>query len=224
MSPQVSGAAGLRIEGLSFTYPGWPPTLSKLSLEVPAGRSGFLLGPSGSGKSTLLRCIAGLERGYAGHVVLAGQPLDVLPPHRRGVGLMLQEPALFPHLSVAGNVAFGLPYRGVPRAGRRAEALHWLGLVGLADRADAAVDELSGGQRSRVALARTLAARPKAVLLDEPLSGLDAARRLELGDRVKALLAAQGVPALWVTHDEAEARRLGDATWRLVDGRAAAQG
>ena len=211
---------GLRVEDLSFTYPGWPATLAALSLAVPAGRSGFLLGPSGSGKSTLLRCIAGLERGYSGRIVLDGQPLEGLPPHRRGVGLMLQEPALFPHLTVAGNVAFGLPYRGVPRAARRAEALHWLGLVGLSDRADAAVDELSGGQRSRVALARTLAARPKAVLLDEPLSGLDAALRLDLGGRLKALLAAQGVPALWVTHDEAEAGRLGDAVWRLVDGRA----
>ena len=211
----------LRVEGLSFTYPGWPPTLQGLALEVPAGRSGFLLGPSGSGKSTLLRCIAGLERTYAGRVLLDGQALDGLPPHRRGVGLMFQEPALFPHLTVAQNVAFGLPYHGVPRPQRRADALHWLDLVGLADRADAQVDELSGGQRSRVALARTLAARPKAVLLDEPLSGLDAALRLDLGTRVKALLAAQGAPALWVTHDEAEARRLADRTWRLVDGRAA---
>jgi thiamine transport system ATP-binding protein len=210
----------LRVEGLSFTYPGWPPTLQGLALEVPAGQSGFLLGPSGAGKSTLLRCIAGLERSYAGRVVLGGQTLDALPAHRRGVGLMFQEPALFPHLTVAQNVAFGLPYQGVPRAARRADALHWLDLVGLAERADAQVDELSGGQRSRVALARTLAARPKAVLLDEPLSGLDAARRLDLGTRVKALLAAQGVPALWVTHDEAEAGRLADRTWRLEGGRA----
>ncbi|MFA5943384.1 MAG: ABC transporter ATP-binding protein [Candidatus Thermoplasmatota archaeon] len=210
----------LRIEGLSFTYPGWPPTLSGLSLEVPAGKSGFLLGPSGSGKSTLLRCIAGLERGYAGRVLLDGQPLENLAPHQRAVGFMFQEPALFPHLTVGQNVAFGLPHQGVPRSQRRDQALHWLRLVGLSDRADAAVDELSGGQRSRVALARTLAARPKAVLLDEPLSGLDAELRLDLGIRLKDLLAAQGVPALWVTHDEAEARRLGDAVWRLAAGRA----
>jgi ABC-type Fe3+/spermidine/putrescine transport system ATPase subunit len=212
----------LRVEGLSLTFPGWPTTLRELSLEVPAGHSGFLLGPSGAGKSTLLRCIAGLDRTYTGRVLLDGQALDGLPPHRRGVGLMFQEPALFPHLTVAQNVAFGLPYHGVPRAARRADALRWLDLVGLGDRADAAVDELSGGQRSRVALARTLAARPRAVLLDEPLSGLDAALRLDLGTRVKALLAAQGVPALWVTHDEAEASRLADRTWRLVDGRAVA--
>ncbi|MHB1260505.1 MAG: ABC transporter ATP-binding protein [Thermoplasmatota archaeon] len=211
---------GLRVERLSFTYPGWPPTLDGLSLDLPAARSGFLLGPSGSGKSTLLRCIAGLERGYAGRVMLGGQSLDSLPAHKRGVGLMLQETALFPHLTAIGNVAFGLPYRGLPRRRLHEEALHWLGLVGLADRADAKVDELSGGQRSRVALARTLAARPRAVLLDEPLSGLDAPLRLDLGVRLKALLAAQGVPSLWVTHDEAEARRLADVAWRLVDGKA----
>lgn len=213
----------LRVEGLTFTFPGWPPTLAGVGLEVPGGRLGFLLGPSGAGKSTLLRCIAGLETGYGGRVLLGDQAIDALPPHRRGIGMMFQEPALFPHLDVGGNVAFGLPRRGMTRAARRAEALRWLDLVGLADRAGAAVDELSGGQRSRVALARTLAARPKAVLLDEPLSGLDPDRRASLGRQVKDLLAAQGVPALWVTHDPEEARRLGDATYRLVDGRALGQ-
>lgn len=212
--------ASLRVEGLSFTFPGWPPTLRNVDLEVLGGTSGFLLGPSGAGKSTLLRCIAGLQPGYSGRVVLAGQPIDALPPHRRGIGMMFQEPALFPHLDVAGNVAYGLRYRDVPRRERRGEALRWLELVGLADRADAAVDELSGGQRSRVALARTLAAKPRAVLLDEPLSGLDPELRADLGGRVKRLLAEQGVPALWVTHDPGEARRLGDALWRLVDGKA----
>lgn len=213
-------SAGLSVEDLSFTYAGWPATLQGLSLHVPAGRSGFLLGPSGAGKSTLLRCIAGLEQGYAGHVRLDGQSLDGLPPHRRHVGFMAQEPALFTHLDVTANVGFGLRYRGVPRSGRRAEALRWLRIVGLEDKAASRVDELSGGQRSRVALARTLAAQPLAVLLDEPLSGLDSERRASLGQQVKEILAAQGVPALWVTHDEEEARRLGDVAWRLVDGKA----
>jgi ABC-type Fe3+/spermidine/putrescine transport system ATPase subunit len=208
----------LRIEGLHYTYPGWPPTLRGVDLEVPDGTSGFLLGPSGSGKSTLLRCIAGLEPRYQGRVQVAGVALDALPAHRRSVGLMFQEPALFPHLDVLGNVAFGV--RAPNRRARRGEAQHWLDLVGLADRADAAVDELSGGQRQRVALARTLAAKPRAVLLDEPLAALDADLRTDLGDRVKRLLAEQGVPALWVTHDEDEARRLGDAVWRLRDGKA----
>lgn len=216
----------LQLRGLAFTYPGWPPTLRGVDLDVPPGTSAFLLGPSGSGKSTLLRCIAGLEPSYTGQVVLDGVPLDALPVHRRGVGMMFQEPALFPHLDVAANVAFGLRYRTDfdhrwlgRRARERAEAQRWLELVGLADRADAQVDELSGGQRQRVALARTLAAKPRAVLLDEPLAALDKELRDELGLKVKSLLAQQGVPALWVTHDEGEARRLGDSVWRLVDGR-----
>lgn len=210
----------LQVRGLWYTYSGWEPTLRDLSLEVAGGTSAFLLGPSGSGKSTLLRCIAGLEQGYTGQVLLDGAPLDGLPPHLRHVGLMAQEPALFPHLDVLRNVAFGLRYRGVPRRNQTAEAMHWLSLVGLDTRADAAVDELSGGQRSRVALARTLAARPKAVLLDEPLASLDAELRASLGQRVKALLAAEGIPALWVTHDRAEAARLADQAWVLSGGHA----
>ena len=216
----------LAVRGLRYTYPGWPPTLAGVDLDVADGTSAFLLGPSGSGKSTLLRCIAGLEPGGEGTVACGGERLDGLPPHRRRVGLMAQEPALFPHLDVAGNVAFGLRYRtGLPRGrlGRarreRAEAQRWLDLVGLGDRAAAYVDELSGGQRQRVALARTLAAKPRAVLLDEPLAALDRELREDLGARVKRLLADEGIPALWVTHDEGEARTLGDAVYRLVDGR-----
>ena len=215
----------LQVRGLRFTYPGWPATLAGADLDVADGTSAFLLGPSGSGKSTLLRCVAGLERGYAGSVACAGTVLDGLAPHERRVGLMAQEPALFPHLDVAGNVAFGLRYRPDAKAGligrarrERAEALPWLELVGLAERADAQVDELSGGQRQRVALARTLAAKPRAVLLDEPLAALDRELRDELGARVKRILAEQRVPALWVTHDEDEARRLGDAVYRLLNG------
>lgn len=210
----------LAVRGLAFTYAGWPATLRGVDLEVGPGTSAFLLGPSGVGKSTLLRCIAGLEADYAGSVRLDGRALEGMPAHRRGIGLMSQEPALFPHLSVWRNVAFGLKYRGVPSRERRAEALHWLTLVGLADRADGSVDELSGGQRQRVALARTLAAKPRAILLDEPFSGLDRELRDALGTKVKTLLAEQKVAALWVTHDEEEARRLGDRVWTLNDGRA----
>lgn len=208
----------LRVDDLHFTYAGWPPTLRGATLEVPAGQSGFLLGPSGCGKSTLLRCVAGLEQPSTGAVTWNGQRIDILPAHQRHVGMMFQEPALFPHLNVWRNVAFGLRYRGVPRRSEKAEALRWLGEVDLADRASSGVDELSGGQRQRVALARTLAAQPGVVLLDEPFSGLDRDLRDELGPRVKAMLALQGVAALWVTHDRDEATRLGDRVWDLVDG------
>ena len=209
----------LHVDGLDFTYPGWPATLHGASLDVPAGQSGFLLGPSGGGKSTLLRCIAGLATPQAGRILWNDEDLAGLPPHRRRVGMMFQEPALFPHLNVWRNVAFGLRYRGIARRDERAEAERWLAVVDLADRATADVDELSGGQRQRVALARTLAAKPRVVLLDEPFSGLDRDLRDELGPRVKGILAAQGVAALWVTHDRDEAMRLGDRVWDLVDGR-----
>lgn len=208
------------MENLRYTYPGWPPTLAGVDLEVARGENGFLLGPSGGGKSTVLRCIAGLLPDYEGTIRLDGAPLDGLPPHRRGVGMLSQEPALFPHLNVWRNVAFGLRYRGVPRSEERDEAARWLALVGLREKADARVDELSGGQRQRVALARTLAAKPRVVLLDEPLSALDRALRDELGPRVRDLLREQRVAALWVTHDEEEAFRLGDRVWRLAEGRA----
>ncbi len=208
----------LRVEGLRFTYDG-APLLRGIALEVRPGQNAFLLGPSGAGKSTILRCIAGLETDYQGTVTSAGRNLDGVPPHARHIGMLFQEPALFPHLKVWQNVAFGLRYRDVPRHERHAEATRWLDLVGLAGKADRGVDQLSGGERQRVALARTLAAKPEAVLLDEPFSALDRELRDDLGDRVTAMLREQGVPALWVTHDESEAQRLGDVVWRLGDGR-----
>ena len=210
----------LDVRDLRFTYEGWPPTLSGVDLRVAPGECDFLLGPSGSGKSTVLRCIAGLEEGYAGTVSLGGRALDGLPPHKRGIGMIFQEPALFPHLDVWQNVAFGLRYCRVPRTREQEIAREWLRVVGLEEKAAARVDELSGGQRQRVALARTLAARPRAVLLDEPLSALDQTLREELGLRIREALRQASVPALWVTHDESEARRLGDRVWRLVDGKA----
>ncbi len=209
----------LRVDGLHFTYDG-APLLSGVSLEVAPGESGFLLGPSGVGKSTILRCIAGLEAPEAGSVTLGGRILDELPPAKRHIGLLFQEPALFPHLDVWRNVAFGLRYRGIPKREQRDEAERWLDLVGLAGRSQDNVDELSGGQRQRVALARTLAAKPSALLLDEPFSAVDRALRDELGARVQALVRQQGIPSLWVTHDEDEARRLGDHVWRIADGQA----
>ncbi|MCA1813627.1 MAG: ABC transporter ATP-binding protein [Halobacteriales archaeon] len=208
----------LEVRDLRFTFPGWPATLRGASLRVEPGQSGFLLGPSGSGKTTLLRCIAGLERPDAGSVRWDAQPLDALPPHARRIGMLFQEPALFPHLRVWHNVAFGLRYRGVARRGERDEAHAWLARVGLQEHAAKRVDELSGGQRQRVALVRTLAAQPRAVLLDEPFSALDRPMRDELGPWVRGLMREQRVAALWVTHDRDEARRWGDVVWELRDG------
>lgn len=217
--------SGLVVQDLRYTYPGWPPTLDGATIHIRPAESGFLLGPSGIGKSTLLRCIAGLEAPEQGTVAWGAITLNDVPVHQRGIGLVSQEPALFPHLNVWQNVAFGLPYRDpapIPtrdRAAQRKEAEHWLDVVQFPGRADARIDELSGGQRQRVALARTLAVKPRVVLLDEPFSGLDRALRDELGPRVKRILADQGVAALWVTHDEQEAFRLGDKVWRMAEGR-----
>jgi len=212
----------LAVHALRFSHPGRAPVLDGASFTLLPGESGFLLGPSGAGKSTLLRCIAGLETGYEGTVRWGSEALDALPPHARRIGMLFQEPALFPHLRVWENVAFGMRYRAVdpvPRRAEREEAARWLQMVGLSDRGLARVDELSGGERQRVALARTLAARPRAVLLDEPFSALDRDLRDDLGPRVKRLLAEQGVAALWVTHDREEAFRLGDRVWALRDAR-----
>ncbi|HET6399645.1 MAG TPA: ABC transporter ATP-binding protein [Candidatus Thermoplasmatota archaeon] len=208
----------LEVQGVHASFPGWPPTLRGASLRLGRGESGFLLGPSGSGKSTLLRCIAGLHRPDAGSIRWDGEDLVPLPPHRRGVGMLFQDAALFPHLRAWQNVAFGLKYRGVPRREWRTEAEHWLAVCAFPGRGDARPHELSGGERQRVALARTLAARPRVVLLDEPLSALDRDLRDELGGRLRGILREQQVAALWVTHDRDEAFRLGDKVWALRDG------
>lgn len=210
---------GLKVECLRFDHDG-TPLLDGLDLAARRGDCTFLLGPSGSGKSTLLRSIAGLERPAAGSITLDGRILDPLPPHMRRVGLLFQEPTLFPHLDARQNVAFGLRYAGVARGRRKAMALDWLDRVGLGHRHAASPDELSGGERQRVCLARTLATRPRAVLLDEPLSALDRELRVRLGGDVKQILQEADVPVVWVTHDEEEADRLGDQVLRLVDGRA----
>ena len=192
--------------------------LKDLSLQVPQGQTVALLGPSGSGKSTLLKIIAGLEAPDAGRVLFDGQDITNLPPEQRKFALMFQDFALFPHLSVQDNVAFGLIEQGQRRATARAQAVEMLQRFGLGAHTEARVWQLSGGEQQRVALARALITAPRLLLLDEPFSALDADLRLSLRAEFQARIAASGMAVLWVTHDEAEARSVGARGFRVVDG------
>jgi thiamine transport system ATP-binding protein len=189
-----------------------------VSLQVAPGEVVALLGPSGCGKSTLLRGVAGLEPLAGGSVSWDGADLAGVATHRRGFGLMFQDGQLFPHMTVGANVAFGLRMAGMGRTARRAAADAWLALVGLDGYADRDVATLSGGEAQRVALARALAPRPRLLLLDEPLSALDADLRVELAGVVRGALTSAGTGALWVTHDAAEAAAA-DRVLRMAGGR-----
>ena len=193
-----------------------------VDLTVAPGELLTLLGPSGCGKSTLLRLVAGFEVPDAGRIELFGDDVAGVGPERRGVGLVFQHLALFPHLDVAGNVAYGL--RGLGRADRRARVAELLELVDLPGSERRYPDQLSGGQAQRVALARALAPRPRVVLLDEPFSSLDTSLRASLRAEVRSILRAAGVTAILVTHDQDEALSLGDRVGVMFDGRLARHG
>jgi len=184
--------------------------LDDVSLHVADGEIVGLLGPSGSGKSTLLRVVAGLQVVDAGTVALDGHDVTPMPTHRRSVGLVFQDAQLFPHRDVAGNIAFGLQMARWPSPRCNARVTEMLGLVGLAGFERRAVATLSGGERTRVALARSLAPSPAVLLLDEPLTGLDRALRDRLADELSTILRAAGTTSLMVTHDPAEAETICD--------------
>jgi iron(III) transport system ATP-binding protein len=210
----------LVVTGLHKAF-GDHPVLTGLDLEVPAGSLTAILGPSGSGKTTLLRVLAGFERADAGTVEIGGSVVDGpgvhLPPERRKIGYVPQEGSLFPHLTVAANIGFGLPVRH--RKGPAiAELLDAVGLAGLGKRYP---HQLSGGQQQRVALARALAIRPKIVLLDEPFASLDAHLRASVRADVQGLLAETGITGILVTHDQDEALSTADRVAVLRDGRIA---
>lgn len=190
-----------------------------LSLRVAAGEIVALLGPSGCGKSTLLKIAAGLEPADQGSVWFNGQDITQQPPERRGFALMFQDFALFPHLNVLDNVAFGLVEQRLPRAQARQQAAAMLARFGLAAQAQQQVWTLSGGEQQRVALARALITAPRALLLDEPFSALDAELRQSLRDEFRQHIAAAGMATLLVTHDEQEARAMAARAVRLQDGR-----
>ncbi|MFN8901543.1 MAG: ABC transporter ATP-binding protein [Lysobacteraceae bacterium] len=209
----------LSVQALAAAH-GGRRVFSGVSFDLARGEIAALLGPSGTGKTTLLRCIAGLHPPTDGRVHLRGVDASRVPPERRGVGFVFQDLALFPHLDVAANIGFGLSrWSKADRAARVADLLARIGLEGLGTRMP---DELSGGQRQRVALARSLAPKPDLLLLDEPLSGLDADLRPRLRDDLGALLRAEGIAALLVTHDQDEAFAFADTVGVMLDGTLAA--
>ncbi len=213
---------GLRLRGLRLAYPGSArPVLDGLSLNVPAGRMTALLGPSGAGKSSILKLIAGLAQPDAGEITLGTRSLLPLPPDKRGVVMVFQDPLLFPHLTVAGNVGFGLRMRGLPAARIAAEVEAMLARVQLSGFGPRRPAELSGGQAQRVALARALVLKPELLLLDEPLSSLDPGLRAEMQALIRTLQRDLAVTTLVVTHDQAEAVTLADQIALVLDGRVA---
>jgi len=194
------------------------PLLDGVNLRVDAGHTVALLGPSGSGKSTLLKIVAGIETPEQGSVWFDGGDITRTPPHRRGFALMFQDFALFPHLDVRDNVAFGLIEQRVPRREARERAQALLARFGLGAQAGSRVWTLSGGEQQRVALARALITQPRALLLDEPFSALDAALREQLRAEFRERIAEAGMAAILVTHDEAEARAMAQQGWGLHEG------
>lgn len=209
-----------RIDGVSKTY-GDVVALNKVTLEAGVNEYVSLLGPSGSGKTTLLRVIAGFEVPDSGRVYFQGRDITGLPAHERGIGFVFQNFALFPHLTVKKNVAFGMMHGGAGTSAseidQRCKAV--IDMVGLSGLEDRGVDQISGGQRQRVALARTLVMQPKLVLLDEPLGALDANLRGRMRNELRAIRERMGVTFLHVTGSETEALAMGDSVVVLDGGR-----
>ncbi len=210
MTVTATGAA-ITLAGCGKTFADGTRALEPLDLAIPAGETLVLLGPSGCGKTTLLRIIAGLESPDAGgHIAFDGVDVTPLPIEKRNVGMVFQSYALFPNMSVIDNVAYGLRVRGVAKAERLRQAHAVLEMMRIDTLAERRITQLSGGQRQRVALARALAVRPRVILLDEPLTALDAALREHLRAEIDALLRRLAITAIYVTHDQAEALALGD--------------
>ncbi len=208
----------LEVDGLTRRFvAGESAAVDRVSFVLGEGELMALLGPSGCGKTTTLRMIGGLEEPDSGRILLRGRDITRLPTEKRGIGIVFQDYALFPHLDVLQNVSFGL--RHLPRAAARARAEEMLALVGLEGLAQRRPHELSGGQQQRVALARTLAVSPLLVLLDEPFSNLDAAMRVETRQEVRRLLKQAGSSGILVTHDQEEALAMADRIAVMEKGR-----
>jgi spermidine/putrescine ABC transporter ATP-binding subunit len=216
-SPLANGAS-IDIRALEKRF-GPVRAVDNVSLTIESGEFIALLGPSGSGKSTVLMSIAGFERPTAGQIVIDGQDCTKLPPHKRNIGMVFQHYTLFPHLSVADNVAFPLKMRGVARAQRRRQAEEALEIVRLGGYGSRMPKQLSGGQQQRVALARAIVYRPRVLLMDEPLSALDKNLREEMQLEIKRLHSDLGLTVVFVTHDQGEALTMADRIAILKDGR-----
>jgi iron(III) transport system ATP-binding protein len=218
-------AATLVVRDLRKQFAIGRPAIDGVSFEVPPGEIVVLLGPSGCGKTTTLRCVAGLEHPTGGSIGIAGRTVSspgediFVPPRSRDLGMVFQSYAVWPHMTVRQNVVYPLKHRGIERAEARRMVDETLALVGLTEYAERPVVALSGGQMQRVALARSIVYRPQLLLLDEPLSNLDAKLRLRLRDDLRTILKQTGMTALYVTHDQAEAVVLGDRIGVMRDGK-----
>ena len=211
-------AVSVEVENLVKTF-GAARALDGVSLSVEPGELFFLLGPSGCGKTTLLRHIAGFYRPDAGRVLIGGEDVTETPPHRRDTGMVFQSYALWPHMTLAENVAFGLEMRKVPKAEAARRVREALAAVKMDDKADRKPNQLSGGQQQRVALARALVVQPRCLLLDEPLSNLDAKLRLEMRTEIRRICKEAGLTAVYVTHDQKEALSIADRIAVMNAGR-----
>jgi putative spermidine/putrescine transport system ATP-binding protein len=213
MTPAVA------LERVSFRYPGTRAGVTDIALAIAPGELVVCLGPSGCGKTTLLRLIAGFVKPDSGAIRLNGEDVSALPTRSRECGVVFQAYALFPHMRIWENVAYPLRVRDVAPDDRRRRAGKMLDLVGLTDLADRLPAQLSGGQQQRVALARALIFGPRALLLDEPLSALDAATRAAMRDEIRRIQRAQNIATLLITHDQDEALSLADRIVLLNEGR-----
>ena len=219
MSDLTARATNVRLERVEKSFDGRTRAVDRVDLEIAAGEFFALLGPSGCGKTTTLRMIAGFEEPDAGRIFVGGEDVTAMPVHRRDMGMIFQSYALFPHRTVAENVAFGLRMRGLPKdeiAARVAQALRQVALEGYEDRRPA---QLSGGQQQRVALARAIVIRPRVLLCDEPLAALDRKLRQSMQIELKQLQQQLGVTLIFVTHDQEEAMTVSDRIAVMNAGR-----
>lgn len=214
----------VQIRGIRKSYEKNKSVLEDASLDIGAGEVFFLLGPSGCGKTTLLRIIAGFLEPDAGSIAFGGEDVTALPPEKRDIGMVFQNYALWPHLDVRANIAFGLEMRGVASAEKTRRVDEVLELVELSGYGARRIGELSGGQQQRVALARAIVVKPRLLLLDEPLSNLDARLRLAMRSEIRRVCKNAGLTAIYVTHDQGEALSTADRIALLQNGRVAQVG